>query len=45
VQNGGCFRAARNPPQCIFDIAKFDAETAQFDLAIGASEQFEAAVR
>ncbi len=44
VQNGGCFRAAGNAPQHIFDIAKFDAETAQFDLVIGASEQFEAAV-
>ncbi|MGH7757559.1 MAG: hypothetical protein ACREM8_14910, partial [Vulcanimicrobiaceae bacterium] len=45
MQNGGRFRAARNAPQGIFDIAKLDAETAQFDLAIGASEQLEATVR
>ncbi len=44
VQNGGGFRATGNTPQRIFDITKLDAETAQFDLVIGASEQFETAV-
>jgi hypothetical protein len=39
------FRPAGNSSQRVFNIAKFDAETAQFDLAIGPSEQFEALIR